>query len=140
MIDSGLIPPLVQRLSTDDFDVKKEAAWAISNATSGGTPGQIRYLVTQQCLPPLFALLDLTAPDRRIIQVALEGIEYILKVGEEQRNLSGVGTNEFATLFAECDGAEGRLEALRNDVVPDEVYDSASRILEVVVGHELVEW
>ena len=53
-----------------DFDVKKEAAWAISNATSGGTPEQIRYLVTQQCIRPLCDLL--TVQDSRIINVALE--------------------------------------------------------------------
>ena len=53
-----------------DFDVKKEAAWAISNATSGGTPEQIRYLVTQQCIRPLCDLL--TVQDPRIINVALE--------------------------------------------------------------------
>eukprot|EP01045_Picozoa_sp_COSAG04_P021294 COSAG04_NODE_2275_length_4412_cov_1.898215_3_plen_94_part_00 len=70
LIDSGVIPPLVQRLSTDDFDVKKEAAWAITNATSGGTPEQIRYLVTQQCIRPLCDLL--TVQDPRIINVALE--------------------------------------------------------------------
>jgi hypothetical protein len=28
-----------------EFDIKKEAAWAISNATSGGTADQIRFLV-----------------------------------------------------------------------------------------------
>lgn len=28
-----------------EFDIKKEAAWAVSNATSGGTAEQIRYLV-----------------------------------------------------------------------------------------------
>ena len=53
-----------------DFDVKKEAAWAISNVTSGGTPEQIRYLVTQQCIRPLCDLL--TVQDPRIINVALE--------------------------------------------------------------------
>ena len=48
MIDCGLIPPLVQLLATADFEIKKEAAWAISNATSGGTAEQIHSLVEQQ--------------------------------------------------------------------------------------------
>ena len=34
--------PLVQLLQHAEFDIKKEAAWAISNATSGGNPEQIR--------------------------------------------------------------------------------------------------
>ena len=30
-----------------DFDIRKECAWAISNATSGGDDLQIKYLVDQ---------------------------------------------------------------------------------------------
>jgi hypothetical protein len=33
---------LVSLLATAEFDIKKEAAWAISNATSGGTHEQIK--------------------------------------------------------------------------------------------------
>lgn len=78
MVDSNIIPPLIHLLSTAEFDIKKEAAWAISNATSGGTPDQIKYLVTQSCIKPLCDLL--TCADPRIIVVALEGLENILKV------------------------------------------------------------
>ena len=42
-----MIPPLIHLLATAEFDIKKEAAWAISNATSGGSHPQIRYLVEQ---------------------------------------------------------------------------------------------
>lgn len=43
MIEAALIGPLVNLLQTAEFDIKKEAAWAISNATSGGTHEQIKY-------------------------------------------------------------------------------------------------
>lgn len=43
VIDSNIIPPLVDLLANAEFDIKKEAAWAISNATSGGTHEQIKY-------------------------------------------------------------------------------------------------
>lgn len=66
---------LVNLLSTSEFDIKKEAAWAISNATSGGSPEQIRYLVEQNCIKPLCDLL--TASDARIVTVALEGLENV---------------------------------------------------------------
>ena len=36
VVDAELIPPLVAMLGEAEFDIKKEAAWAISNATSGG--------------------------------------------------------------------------------------------------------
>jgi hypothetical protein len=43
------MPPLINILQNADFKTKKEACWAISNATSGGLqePSQIRYLVQQ---------------------------------------------------------------------------------------------
>jgi importin subunit alpha-6/7 len=75
VIDANIIPQLVQLLSTSEFDIKKEAAWAISNATSGGSPEQIRYLVDQGCIKPLCDLL--TASDARIVTVALEGLENV---------------------------------------------------------------
>ncbi len=64
-------------LSEAEFDIKKEAAWAISNATSGGRADQIHTLVQAGAIKPLCDLL--TCSDPRIITVALEGIENILK-------------------------------------------------------------
>lgn len=43
VIEANIIGPLVQLLQTAEFDIKKEAAWALSNATSGGTHEQIKY-------------------------------------------------------------------------------------------------
>lgn len=42
VIEADIIGPLVQLLQNAEFDVKKEAAWALSNATSGGTHEQIK--------------------------------------------------------------------------------------------------
>jgi hypothetical protein len=44
VIDANIIGPLVQLLQNAEFDIKKEAAWAISNATSGGTHEQLKYV------------------------------------------------------------------------------------------------
>jgi len=43
VIEANLITPLVNLLQNAEFDIKKEAAWAISNATSGGSHEQIKY-------------------------------------------------------------------------------------------------
>lgn len=56
VVDANLIGPLVHLLGTAEFDIKKEAAWAISNATSGGTADQIRLLVQHGCIKPLVRL------------------------------------------------------------------------------------
>ena len=73
MIDCGIIPDLVKAIDSDTHEVKKEACWAISNATSEGTREQIRSLVAQQCLRALIAILK-DSTDSRLIIVGLEGI------------------------------------------------------------------
>jgi importin subunit alpha-6/7 len=43
VIEANIFGPLVSLLQNAEFDIKKEAAWAISNATSGGSHEQIKY-------------------------------------------------------------------------------------------------
>lgn len=43
VIDAGLLPPLITILQVAEFRTRKEAAWAITNATSGGSAEQIRW-------------------------------------------------------------------------------------------------
>jgi hypothetical protein len=66
---SNIMPPLINVLQNADFKTKKEACWAISNATSGGLqePNQIRYMVQQGVIKPLCDLLK--SMDNKIIQV-----------------------------------------------------------------------
>ena len=45
VIDNNIVPPLLQLLAHAEFDIRKEAAWAISNATSGGNANKIKFLV-----------------------------------------------------------------------------------------------
>jgi len=80
VIDANIIPPIIELLSTAEFAIKREAAFAISNATSGGTPEQIEYLVSRGCIPPLCDIL--TVQDNKIVTVALKGLENILKTGK----------------------------------------------------------
>lgn len=44
VIEANIFSPLVQLLEHVDVDIKKEAAWAISNATVEGSDEQIRYV------------------------------------------------------------------------------------------------
>lgn len=47
VIDANIFPMLINiMMQTVDFKTRKEAAWAITNATSSGTAEQIRYLVS----------------------------------------------------------------------------------------------
>ena len=58
VVNAGVFPKLIELLRSSEFDIQKEAAWAVSNATSGGSPDQIMYLVQQGTIPPLCALLN----------------------------------------------------------------------------------
>ncbi|KAL7420088.1 Importin subunit alpha-1 [Cryptotrichosporon argae] len=105
IIDANVIPPLINILQNADFKTKKEACWAISNATSGGLsqPEQIRYLVSQGCIKPMCDLLQ--SMDNKIIQVALDGLENILKVGEIDKEAAGPGgVNQYAQYIEEAGG------------------------------------
>ena len=105
----------------------QEAAWAISNATSGGSAEQIRYLVAAGCVRPLCDLL--ACADARIVIVALEGLENILKVGEAEKELAGpAGVNPFVALVDEAEGLD-KIEELQNHTNED-VYDKAVSVLE----------
>lgn len=127
VIEANIIPPLIQILTNADFDVKKEAAWAISNATSGGTADQIKYLVEQGCIEPLCSLLSVH--DARIVSVALEGLENILRVGQKEKDSSGTEFNDYARSI-EAVGGLDKIEALQQHS-NQEVFEKAARILEM---------
>ena len=94
VICSNIIPSLRNLLEKAPFEVRKEVAWAITNATTGGNNVQIRYLVHTGLIPPIVSLLELNNP--RILLVAMEGLHNILKCGEDIKNAKNSDTNEFA--------------------------------------------
>ncbi|XP_022745803.1 importin subunit alpha-2-like isoform X4 [Durio zibethinus] len=127
VIEANIIAPLVHLLQNAEFDIKKEAAWAISNATSGGTHDQIKFLVSQGCIKPLCDLLN--CPDLRIVTVCLEGLENILKVGEADKNLSSAGgVNLYAQMIDDAEGLE-KIENLQSHD-NTEIYEKAVKVLE----------
>lgn len=42
VIEAGIIQPLIYMLHTAEFEIKREAVWAVSNLTSGGNHDQIK--------------------------------------------------------------------------------------------------
>lgn len=81
--------------------MRKTPSFVQVNATSGGSPDQIRYLVNQGAIPPLCDFL--TTQDAKIVQVALNGLENILKVGDADAKQTG-DHNRYAVLIEECYG------------------------------------
>merc|ERR1712226_1654331 len=131
VIKNNIIPPLIQLLTNAEFDIRKEAAWAISNATSGGSPEQIKFLVQQGCIRPLCDLLSVN--DTKIVTIALEGLENILKVGDDDTKLTG-HQNQMATYIAEAEGLT-KIEELQQNSNND-IYEKCIKILETYFGVE----
>ncbi|TID18960.1 ARM repeat-containing protein [Venturia nashicola] len=137
VVDANIIPPLIHLLQNGDFKTRKEACWAISNATSGGLqkPDQIRYLVQCGCIKPLCDLL--ACPDNKIIQVALDGLENILKVGEmdkEANESTGEPINRYALFIEEVGGME-KIHDCQNNA-NEEIYMKAYNIIEKYFSDE----
>lgn len=61
-----------------------------------------RYLVSLGCIKPLCDLL--TVMDSKIVQVALNGLENILRLGEQEGKRSGSGVNPYCGLIEEAYG------------------------------------
>jgi len=132
IIDANIVPPLIHLLANAEFDIKKEAAWALSNATSGGTHTQIRFLVQHGCIRPLCDLL--ACADARIVTVALEGLENILKVGACDVEETGASANAYATYIDEAQGLE-KIEQLQHHANND-IYEKAVKIMETYFGFD----
>ncbi|CAM5080940.1 unnamed protein product [Eretmochelys imbricata] len=132
VIDAHIFPALINILQTAEFRTRKEAAWAITNATSGGSAEQIKYLVELGCIKPLCDLL--TVMDSKIVQVALNGLENILRLGEQEAKRSGTGINPYCALIEEAYGLV-KIEFLQSHENQD-IYQKAFDLIEHYFGSE----
>ncbi|KAJ6655261.1 hypothetical protein lerEdw1_005605, partial [Lerista edwardsae] len=132
VIDANIFPVLIEILQKAEFRTIKEAAWAITNATSGGTPEQISYLVALGCTKPLCDLL--TVMDSKIVQVALNGLENILRHGEQESKQNGIGVNPYCARIEEAYGLD-KIEILQSHE-NQEIYQKAFDLIEHYFGVE----
>lgn len=125
VINTSLIPVVIAALNASEYEVRKEAAWAIANLTTGGSREQIHYTMQTGCLPPL--LEQLSVPDPKIVIVALEALENILRSGEGIATEQGCD-NAYKTAVLERGGVE-KIEELQHHA-SDEVYRKSIQLLE----------
>ena len=74
----------------------------------------------------------LSSMDNRIIQVSLDALENILKVGEIDRARSPSGQNDYAYLTEECGGALGEDSQYQQNA-NQEIYQKAYSIIETYI-------
>uniref|UniRef100_A0A8C9W2S0 Importin subunit alpha n=1 Tax=Scleropages formosus TaxID=113540 RepID=A0A8C9W2S0_SCLFO len=132
VIDANIFPVLIEILQKAEFRTRKEAAWAITNATSGGTPEQIRYLVSLNTIKPMCDLL--TVMDSKIVQVSLNGLENVLRLGEQEAKQNGTGINPYCALIEEAYGLD-KIEFLQSHE-NQEIYQKAFDLIERYFGVE----
>ena len=108
-----------------DWDVKKEATWVVSNILSGGTAAHVTRLVEFGAVQPLVDLLD--KDDAKIVLVALDALEVILKLG-------AVGGVAATTLVDEAGGVEA-VEGLQHHENA-KIYEKSVALIETYFGCE----
>jgi hypothetical protein len=108
-IQCGLFDKLVHLVLHDEPDIRKEAIWAISNATAGCNDILMAEMVRRNIIQALGAALKYQEP--RIIFVALEGLTNVLKSGAKLA-VEGVSGNPYC-LLAEQFGLVDNLEQLQ---------------------------
>lgn len=134
VIEANLIPPLIQNLAAEFFSIKREACWAVCNATSvhASCPDVIKYLVSQGCIKPLCDIL--TVKDVKIIQVALDGLENILAVGQMEAINTDDHMNPYALHIEEAGGL-ATISALQEHINMN-IYHKSKSIIDKYYSEE----
>jgi hypothetical protein len=106
------LPQLMVRINCGDLpgggrvrnDVRREAFWAITNATAGGTPAQIHALLRAGVLPRLaLALMAASHEEAKFVMPALTGLEKILRAGPAMAAAGLLPLAHLIMLFKEAD-------------------------------------
>ncbi|CAA2969310.1 importin subunit alpha [Olea europaea subsp. europaea] len=128
VIEAGFVSPLLELLQSAEFEIKQEAAWVISNATSGGTHEQIKFLGHEGCIKPLCDLL-VSPNEVETIRFCLAGLENILEVGEAEKHQDNAeDVNVFAQMISDARG----LQKIKNLQTHDDgnIREKAVKMLE----------
>lgn len=96
---------------------------------AGLTRIPFRYIIDQGAIPPLCELLSVA--DAKIIQVALNGLDNILKLGAAEVKRTN-GQNPYAMMIEECYGLD-KIEYLQSHE-NIEIYQKAFHLIETYFG------
>lgn len=125
----GVVERLVAFAIDADWETRKEAIWAVSNAFTGGSDGHVAHLVGQGGIAAMASVLEL-ASEGRMVLVALDAIDNMLTVSERQGYSYGL-------LFDECGGIE-KVEALQTHS-DQKIYEKSIEILDRYFGEDEAE-
>ena len=126
--DQNIFPILTELVAKGDPKTRREACWALCNATSfyATSPELIKYFVSEGIIPALRSILEELDP--KVLKVALDGIENILKAGEQEALRTENGMNPYAVIFEEERGADALWDLQSHD--DNEVYLKAKHLVD----------
>lgn len=107
--------------SQGDYKSQKEAAWAITNLTSGGSVQQLAHLVQMGVLTPFCNLL--VSKDWKTVLVVLDGLTNILQAAVK------MGEVERVAIMIEEVGGLDKLEFLQQNE-NEQVYQKAIAMID----------
>lgn len=134
VIDNNLVPPLIKILDSDGVltNTKREACWSMCNMLCNPEISleQIKYLVSQGCLPPL-ANKMITSMDNGIVMISLEALANVLQAGEIERSKdeSAGGKNKYAEYLEEA-YAVGNINRLLSTSANGQIFTLSCQIID----------
>ena len=109
---------LVQLSSSAEWDVRREAAWVVSNIATSGSKENVMKLVEYGAIQPICELLDVG--EVKMVLLAIESIQAILN--------AGLDNEKIVQLIDEAEGIE-KLETLQQHE-NTEIYEKVVKIIE----------
>lgn len=122
VLESGVLPLLLYLMEEGEFDVKKEIAYAITNAISGGSNEQARYLMNIGFLKAYISLLP--SRDCETVIMCLDGLSRALEIGD-----GFIDSDNPYAIDLELHGGLDIIEDLQNHS-NNKICDMAGKILD----------
>ena len=91
VIDNEIFPILIVLCESSQHNIKKEAIWALANATSGGTKAQMDFLFKLGLVKTLNNVLaSVSEGDVEIMAISLEALINISETCKRSQDVSNI--------------------------------------------------
>jgi len=136
-IKADLFQALVKVCLFDKDAVAREAAWALSNATTSDQPNVLQFLVHVGVVGALGKQLGCSQV--RTLAVCLEGIENILAMGDKVMEMKDMQENPWIKVVEEAHVLD-KLEQIQSNMnIPEKLQDKAAELVRKYFEGEEVE-
>ena len=111
------------------WDIRKEAIWAVSNICTGGTDSHVELIVEYDAIEAMCNVFEVSS-ETRMLMVALDALESILTVGQRHER-------PYTRFVDECGGID-QLEQLQQHS-DQGIYDKVIKLIDRFFGEDEAE-